>query len=90
MLVEIRLQTVVRWTAISGPQLALREADGVERPLGKTLAAIGQTLWIAECSLDALDDPRLALEVSGGAVMTGVGALRYPHTLSGAVGHGAS
>src|SRR6185312_213673 len=71
MLIDLDLDRVLSRAGIVGPELALAEADAVERLRRQARAAVGELLRIGEGAAQPLDLAGAAADVPGRADMTG-------------------
>ena len=84
MLEDVHVDAVVGASRVRGPDVALGEADEVERLLGETGFAVGARLRVGEVPVLALDRAGLALQVARCAVVPVVRASVHTHPLAGA------
>src|SRR5262245_27015432 len=78
VLIDLDVHAVVVAAGVVGPDVALEEADPVQRPGRLAATAVGQLLRVAERAQNALDDTDLAADVEGSADVAG--RMSRPHS----------
>src|SRR5205807_1154714 len=87
VLEEVDIDAVVAAAPVFGPDIALGEADEIERLLGEPIRTVSPRLRVREGLVHPLYAADLALYVTGGAVMALVKPGGDPHPLTAPISH---